>query len=141
VGAAIAREHPDCVVIACNTASTLVLPHLRAAHALPFVGTVPAIKPAAALSRTRRIAVLATPGTVRRDYTHELIASFAAGCRVDLVGSARLAALAEAELSGTHVTDYEISPRSRPAFATTAASRPMSWCSPARITRFSRCVS
>ena len=75
VGAAIAREHPDCVVIACNTASTLVLPHLRAAHALPFVGTVPAIKPAAALSRTRRIAVLATPGTVRRDYTHELIAA------------------------------------------------------------------
>ena len=141
VGAAIAREHPDCVVIACNTASTLVLPHLRAAHALPFVGTVPAIKPAAALSRTRRIAVLATPGTVRRDYTHELIASFAARCRVDLVGSARLAALAEAELSGTHVTDYEISPRSRPAFATTAASRPISWCSPARITRFSRCVS
>jgi len=116
VGAAIARVHPDCVVIACNTASTLVLPHLRAAHALPFVGTVPAIKPAAALSRTRRIAVLATPATVRRDYTHELIASFAARCRVDLVGSARLAALAEAEISGTPVTDAEILAEIAPCF-------------------------
>jgi glutamate racemase len=95
LSAAIEAMRPDCVVIACNTASTLVLPHLRALHAVPFVGTVPAVKPAAALSQTRRIAVLATLGTVRRDYTHELVARFAKGCRVHLVGSGPLAALAE----------------------------------------------
>src|ERR671912_1354566 len=77
---------PDLVVIACNTASTLVLPHLRARFPIPFVGTVPAIKPAAALSRSGRISVLATPGTVARDYTRDLIESYAAGARVNLVG-------------------------------------------------------
>src|SRR5690606_30489680 len=64
----IARHKPDIAVIACNTASTLVLPHLRAVHAIPFVGTVPAIKPAAETTKSRRVSVLATPGTVRRDY-------------------------------------------------------------------------
>ena len=63
---------PDLVVVACNTASTLVLPSLRARFAIPFVGTVPAIKPAAERSLTRHVAVLATPGTVKRDYTQEL---------------------------------------------------------------------
>ncbi|SEE01571.1 glutamate racemase [Rhizobiales bacterium GAS191] len=116
VGTAIGRERPDCVVIACNTASTLVLPHLRAAYAMPFVGTVPAVKPAAALSRTQRISVLATPGTVRRDYTRELVASFAEGCRVELVGSAKLAALAEDELSGRPAPDAEILAEIAPCF-------------------------
>jgi glutamate racemase len=75
LNAAIAEYAPDLVVIACNTASTLVLPPLRAAYpALPFVGTVPAIKPAAERSRSQMISVLATPGTVARDYTRTLIA-------------------------------------------------------------------
>jgi glutamate racemase len=57
----VARIAPDVVVIACNTASTLVLPHLRAAYPkLPFVGTVPAVKPAAAQSRSHLISILAT---------------------------------------------------------------------------------
>ena len=81
---AIAEYAPDIVVIACNTASTLVLPPLRAAYpALPFVGTVPAIKPAAERSRSQMISVLATPGTVARDYTRTLIATHAGHCRVD----------------------------------------------------------
>src|SRR3954469_24183576 len=96
----IERHAPDLVVIACNTASTLVLPPLRQRFSIPFVGTVPAVKPAAALSRSRRIAVLATPGTVARDYTRGLVETYANGCAVTLVGSRRLAALAEAELTG-----------------------------------------
>ncbi len=76
----IGAHAPDLVVIACNTASTLVLPHLRARFAVPFVGTVPAIKPAAQVSLTKRITVLATPGTVARDYTRDLIETYAAGC-------------------------------------------------------------
>jgi glutamate racemase len=72
------------------------------------VGTVPAIKPASAQSRTKRISVLATPATVRRDYTRGLIREFADGCRVTLVGAERLAALAEAALRGEAVDEAAI---------------------------------
>lgn len=91
----ISEHNPDCVVIACNTASTLVLPPLRAAFDIPIVGTVPAIKPAASMSRSGMISVLATPGTVKRDYTRTLLKEFADGLNVQLVGSQHLAALAE----------------------------------------------
>jgi glutamate racemase len=113
---AIAAHAPDIVVIACNTASTLALPVLRSEHGLPFVGTVPAVKPAAALSRSRRIAVLATPGTVARDYTHELISRYATSCRVALVGSPRLAGYAEAELAGDPASDAELVQEIAPCF-------------------------
>ncbi|MEJ2116550.1 MAG: aspartate/glutamate racemase family protein, partial [Alphaproteobacteria bacterium] len=77
VGEAIDKVGPDAVVIACNTASTAVLPSLRAAHSVPFIGTVPAVKPAAQLSHTGLVSVLGTPATVHRDYTHALISEFA----------------------------------------------------------------
>ncbi len=112
----VERFAPDLVVIACNTASTLVLPALRARFAIPFVGTVPAIKPAAERSQTRHVAVLATPGTVRRDYTQELIRSFAGDCRVTLVGSTRLAGLAEAHLRGEPVDDDLVAREIAPCF-------------------------
>ncbi|MEF2072303.1 glutamate racemase [Consotaella aegiceratis] len=96
----LAEHEPDLAVIACNTASTLVLPALRRRFALPFVGTVPAIKPAAERSRSGLISVLATPGTVKRDYTRDLIRTFAGHCHVRLVGSAQLAPMAEAYLRG-----------------------------------------
>lgn len=113
----VARHRPDIVVIACNTASTAVLPPLRSRWpALAFVGTVPAIKPAAAASRTRRVSILATPGTVERDYTRDLVRSFARGCAVDLVGAPRLAALAEAALRGEAVQDDDIAAEIAPAF-------------------------
>src|SRR4029079_6350575 len=101
----IAEHAPDLVVIACNTASTLVLPQLRARFAVPFVGTVPAIKPACAGSASRMVSVLGTEATVKREHTHALIRDFSGGCAVTLVGSPRLAELAEAELKGEAVTD------------------------------------
>jgi glutamate racemase len=108
---------PDIVVIACNTASTLALPRLRAAHPrLPFVGTVPAIKPAAQASRSRRISVLATPATVARDYTKALVSDHARGCEVALVGSARLAPIAERAIRGEPVDDTEIAREIAPCF-------------------------
>jgi glutamate racemase len=116
MGELIAAHAPDLVVIACNTASTLVMPHLRAAYSVPFVGTVPAIKPACAASRTKRVSVLGTKGTVKREYTHALIRDFAQGCEVTLVGSAPLAALAEAALSGNVVSDAAISAEIAPCF-------------------------
>src|ERR1019366_5895530 len=91
MAAQIDQHEPDIVVIACNTASTLALPQLRARWpGVLFVGTVPAIKPAAAMSRTKLISVLARPGTVARDYTQKLIQEFAGGCAVTLVGSKHL---------------------------------------------------
>lgn len=95
----IVEHKPDCVVVACNTASTLVLPPLRAAFDIPIVGTVPAIKPAAKQSQSGMISVLATPGTVKREYTQTLLQKFASGLDVELVGSKHLAALAEEWLS------------------------------------------
>ena len=71
IGELIAAHAPDLVVIACNTASTLVLAHLRAAYKVPFVGTVPAIKPACAGSKTKLVSVLGTSGTkTRRFFSH-----------------------------------------------------------------------
>lgn len=116
LGDLIAAHQPDLVVIACNTASTLVMAELRAAYPVPFVGTVPAIKPACATSRTRRVSVLGTRGTVRREYTRGLIRDFAQGCDVTLVGSAHLAALAEAAFSGEAVADADIAAEIAPCF-------------------------
>ena len=116
VGELIARHAPVLVVIACNTASTLVMSHLRSAYSVPFVGTVPAIKPACASSRTRRVSVLGTKGTVKREYTRRLIDDFAQGCDVTLVGSAELASLAESALSGHDVRDEDIAAELAPCF-------------------------
>ena len=116
VGELIAAHAPDLVVIACNTASTLVMSHLRNAYTVPFVGTVPAIKPACASSKTKRVSVLGTKGTVKREYTRKLIDDFAVGCEVTLVGSAELAALAESALSGNEVSDEDIAAELAPCF-------------------------
>ncbi|MEM9122185.1 MAG: glutamate racemase [Pseudomonadota bacterium] len=110
-------------VVACNTASTLVLPHLRERFAFPIVGTVPAIKPAAEASQSGLVSILATPGTVARDYTRGLIDRFAAGVSVTLVAAPRLAALAEAELGGTPPTDAVIWEEIAPAFAAEGSRR------------------
>lgn len=114
--AATARFAPDIAVIACNTASTLVLPHLRAAFDIAFVGTVPAIKPAANATTNRMISVLATPGTVKRDYTRALIDTYAFHIDVTLVGATRLAELAEAVLRGHPVDEAAIASEIAPAF-------------------------
>jgi glutamate racemase len=106
VGALIGKVKPDIVVIACNTASTLAMVALREKFAIPFVGTVPAIKPAAALTKTDVIGVLATPGTVSREYTRALIQSYAAHCEVILHGAKHLAEIAEQKLKG-HAPNME----------------------------------
>lgn len=97
----VARQWaPDLIVIACNTASTIVLPPTRALIALPIVGVVPPIKPAAAATQTGVIGLLATPATARRAYTDELIAQFAADKIVIKVGSTELVNAAEEKLRG-----------------------------------------
>ncbi|PTQ12900.1 glutamate racemase [Sphingomonas oleivorans] len=102
------RYAPRLIVIACNTASTIALPAVRAALDLPIVGTVPAIKPAALMSKSRVIGVLGTNATVRQPYVDNLSAEFAADCTVLRHGSAPLVELAEAHLRGeeTDLADY-----------------------------------
>jgi glutamate racemase len=116
VGELIAKHAPRLVVVACNTISTLVMTHLRASYTVPFVGTVPAIKPACASSKTKRVSVLGTKGTVKREYTQRLINDFGQGCEVTLVGAAELASLAEAALRGEAVSDADISAEIAPCF-------------------------
>lgn len=115
----IETYQPDLVVIACNTASTLVLPHLRTRFAVPFIGTVPAIKPACTVSVSRMVSVLGTQATVSREYTRALIREFGQGCVVTLVGSAKLAGLAEAELRGEPAGDDTIVTEIMPCFVET----------------------
>jgi glutamate racemase len=119
----VALHAPTLVVIACNTASTLVLPHLRERFAIPFVGTVPAIKPAAQASVSKRITVLATPATVARDYTRDLVETYALGCKVNLVGSHRLAGFGERELMGAPATDEDLRAELLPCFVDDGAGR------------------
>jgi len=116
MGRLIAEHRPAAVVIACNTASTLVLPPLREKFSVPFVGTVPAIKPAAEQTKTGVVAVLATPGTMKRDYTRGLIQSFAQSCHVRLVGAPELARLAEGRMRGEPIDRNAIREQIEPAF-------------------------
>ncbi len=116
IGGLIARLRPDAVVIACNTASTLVLPPLRERHAIPFVGTVPAVKPAAEITRTGLVSVLGTFGTMQRDYTRALVAEHAADAHVRLVGSGNLAPLAEAHMRGEAIDNDAVWAEIEPAF-------------------------
>lgn len=112
----IAREAPDLVVVACNTASTVGLPALRARFNLPFVGTVPAVKPAVAATRSGLVTVLATPGAARSEHTRAMVDAFAGEASVTLVGAPRLAGFAEAELRGEPVDDETLSMEIAPCF-------------------------
>lgn len=97
------RYGPRLVCIACNTASTIALGMVREVLELPIVGTVPAIKPAAALSRSGVIGLLGTEATIRQGYVDRLEAEFAAGKRLLRHGAPELVAAAEAKLRGEAV--------------------------------------
>jgi glutamate racemase len=102
----IQRERPRLVVVACNTMSVVALPHLRARFDVPFVGVVPAVKPAASLSRRKRVGVLATRQTVEGEYLRNLIARHASGCEVVSLSSSALVEFVEKGL-------HDASPRER----------------------------
>ncbi|HXH00436.1 MAG TPA: glutamate racemase [Sphingomicrobium sp.] len=104
LGRLVERFRPRLAVIACNTASTIALDHVRAALDIPVVGTVPAIKPAAEVSVSRVIGVLGTEATVRQPYVDDLARRFAADCTIVRHGSAGLVELAEAKLAGEKVS-------------------------------------
>jgi glutamate racemase len=116
LGRLVERFHPRLAVIACNTASTIALEHVRSALDLPVVGTVPAIKPAAEISKTRVIGVLGTEATVRQPYVDDLATKFAADCVMIRHGSPELVELAEAKLAGEEVGADRVKAAVRPMF-------------------------
>ncbi len=116
VARAVETLDPALVVIACNTASTVVMSPLRARFTCPFVGIVPAIKPAAKLSRSGVISVLATPATVKRPYLANLVEEFAADKTVNLIGAPHLAGLAETYLQGGVVDEGQVAADIAPCF-------------------------
>ncbi|MCX6118567.1 MAG: glutamate racemase [Proteobacteria bacterium] len=106
----------DGLVIACGTASTVALPKLRELLSIPVIGVVPAIKPAAAISNTRSIGLLATHGTVRRPYIEKLIQDFAADCEVQRIGSSALVQIAEDKIRGIKIRLADIENELAPFF-------------------------
>jgi glutamate racemase len=123
LGRLVERFRPRLAVIACNTASTLALDHVRSALDIPVVGTVPAIKPAAELSSTRVIGVLGTEATVRQPYVDNLAARFAADCTIIRHGSPELVELAEAKLAGDAVEADAVAAAACPMFAAPGGER------------------
>jgi len=105
---------PDIIVIACNTASTVALDRLREQTRTPIIGVVPAIKPAAQLSKNHCIGLLATPGTIRRSYVQNLIDSFASHAQIIKVGSSELVQQAENKLRGQPVDTDSITRELQP---------------------------
>jgi glutamate racemase len=94
------------IVVACNTASQSALNILRATYSVPFVGVVPAVKPAARITKSGRIGVIATNQAARAAYLQQLIDHFAEGIEVEAVGSPEMVTLAEqGEFDGPHVEE------------------------------------
>jgi glutamate racemase len=94
------RYRPRIIVIACNTASTIALAHVRNVLEVPVVGTVPAIKPAALATRSGVIALLGTGATIRQPYVDQLEADYAAGIVMVRHAAPELVGQAEAKLRG-----------------------------------------
>lgn len=123
LGRMVERFRPRLAVIACNTASTIALDHVRSALDLPVVGTVPAIKPAAEISKSRVIGVLGTEATVRQPYVEDLAAKFAADCALIRHGSPELVELAEARLAGAEVSVDAVRAAALPMFEAPGGDR------------------
>lgn len=94
------RLRPRLVCIACNTASTIALAAVRDVLEVPIVGTVPAIKPAAAMTQSGVIGLLGTEATIRQGYVDRLEALFAADKILLRHGAPELVTAAEARLRG-----------------------------------------
>lgn len=67
------------IVVACNTATTNAIAELRSRFDIPFVGIEPAIKPAALMSETKKVGVLATKGTLYSSMFHKTVTDYTSG--------------------------------------------------------------
>ena len=97
------RFKPRLACIACNTASTIALGMVREVLEIPIVGTVPAVKPAAAMTQTGVIGLLGTAATIRQAYVDKLEAEFAHDKTLLRHAAPGLVEAAEAKLRGEPV--------------------------------------
>ena len=125
LGRLVERYRPRLVTIACNTACTIALSHVRAALNVPVVGTVPAIKPAAEATRTGVIGLLGTAATIRQPYVDRLQADHAGGMTLLRHAAPDLVSAAEAKLRGEAVDPALVYFRTAPVFE--APSGPHAW--------------
>ena len=100
LGRLVERFRPRLVTIACNTACTIALSHVRAALDVPVVGTVPAIKPASEMTKTGVIGLLGTAATIRQPYVDRLEAEFAGGMTLLRHAAPELVHATEAKMRG-----------------------------------------
>jgi glutamate racemase len=105
VGGIIETWRPKVIVIACSTASVVALASLRSAYKIPFVGVVPAVKPAAVKTAEGRIGLLATNGTVVDTYTDNLIDQFASSCTVMKIPDPVFADFIEKNITGANAKE------------------------------------
>ena len=104
----IEQCQPDIAVIACNTASTLLLDQLREYFNIPFIGVVPAIKPAGAISQSKHIALLATAATTEREYINHLHQKFASDCTLLRFACGELVTIAEEKLLNGKINQNQV---------------------------------
>ncbi|WP_420605280.1 glutamate racemase [Novosphingopyxis sp.] len=100
LGRLVERYRPRLVAIACNTASTIALPPVRAALDIPVVGTVPAVKPAAERTRSGVIGLIGTAATIRQPYVDNLLERYGKGATLIRVAAPELVEAAERKLRG-----------------------------------------
>jgi len=119
---------PAIIIIACNSASTLILDEVRAITQAPVIGVVPAIKPAADITQTGNIGLLATKGTISRQYTLDLIAEFASHHEITKVASDILVSLAERKLHGDAIEEMLIEKELAPIINNTSVDTVILGC-------------
>jgi glutamate racemase len=103
------------IVIACNTACAASLDAVREKTSVPVIGLEPAVKPAAALSRTGRIAVFATPRTIASERLASLVARYGQGCAVELIAAPDWAGIVERGETATEQARNAVTSLVRPA--------------------------
>jgi glutamate racemase len=96
----------ELVVVACNTATTQVISSLRAEYNIPFVGIEPAVKPAAQLSISKRIGVIATANTLKSGLFKQTLEAYASDCETfTRIGEGLVEAIETGELASEELND------------------------------------
>lgn len=99
--------HQNCklIVVACNTATTNAISHLRKKYAVPFIGIEPAIKPAALNSHTKTIGVLATKGTISSELFHQAVLNFPEVQIIEQIGYDLVPMIENGEIESTRMKE------------------------------------
>lgn len=94
------------IVVACNTATTNAISHLRKTYKVPFIGIEPAIKPAALSSQAKVIGILATRGTLSSELFHKTSELYSHDIRIiEVVGQGLVKLIEEGKQNSAEIRD------------------------------------